>query len=324
MTASDISDKHRFLAQGNVYLPHIMIIEKIIEETPGVKTFHFNFKDEQIRDEFTFESGQFGEYSVFGVGEAPFCISSSPTRGDHLEFTLQRVGKVTNALHRLGVGAEIGFRGPYGNSFPIDLLQGKNLIFVGGGIGLAPLRSLIWNVLDNRDKYGDVQIIYGARSPADLCFRYDLDAWGDDKTVDVITTVDRQESRVQSPVSRVEAGNSRLQSQESRVGAGDSRLQTADSRLLREGFVPQVLEQVAPSAENAMAIVCGPPIMIRFTFPVLGKLGFTPEQMITTLEKRMKCGIGKCGRCNIGDIYVCRDGPVFTYAQIKRFISSEH
>ncbi|MCL0048612.1 FAD/NAD(P)-binding protein, partial [Dehalococcoidia bacterium] len=275
MTASNMS---RFLAQGNVYLPHIMVIEKIIDETPGIRTFHFNFKDEKLRDEFSFESGQFGEYSVFGVGEATFCISSSPTRRDHLEFTLQRVGKVTNALHRLGVGAEIGFRGPYGNSFPLDLLQGKNLVFVGGGIGLAPLRSLIWNVLDNRDKYGDIDIIYGARSPADLCFKYDLDAWGDNETVDMVTTVDR----------------------------GD------ESWKGREGFVPQVLEEVAPSAENAIAIVCGPPIMIRFTFPVLEKLGFRPEQMVTTLEKRMKCGIGKCGRCNIGNIYVCRDGPVFT------------
>ncbi|MCL0094990.1 FAD/NAD(P)-binding protein [Dehalococcoidia bacterium] len=287
MTASNRS---RFLAQGNVYLPHIMVIEKIIDETPGIRTFHFNFKDEKLRDEFSFESGQFGEYSVFGVGEATFCISSSPTRRDHLEFTLQRVGKVTNALHRLGVGAEIGFRGPYGNSFPLDLLQGKNLVFVGGGIGLAPLRSLIWNVLDNRDKYGDIHIIYGARSPADLCFKYDLDAWGNNETVNMVTTVDR----------------------------GD------ESWKGREGFVPQVLEEVAPSAENAIAIVCGPPIMIRFTFPVLEKLGFTPEQMVTTLEKRMKCGIGKCGRCNIGNIYVCRDGPVFTYAQIKSFISSEY
>jgi NAD(P)H-flavin reductase len=287
---TDISQRKKFLASGNVYLPHIAVIEKIIDETPGVRTFHFNFKDEKLREEFTFESGQFGEYSVFGIGEAPFCISSSPTRRNHLEFALQRVGKVTNALHRLGVGAEIGFRGPYGNSFPLDFLQDKNLVFVGGGIGLAPLRSLIWNVIDNRDKYENIGIIYGARSPADLCFKYDLDAWSKDKTIRMVTTVDR----------------------------GDA------SWKGRVGLVPKVLEEVAPSASNAVAIVCGPPIMIRFTFPVLERLGFTPEQMITTLEKRMKCGIGKCGRCNIGNIYVCRDGPVFTYAQIKSFISSEY
>lgn len=290
MAITDISSRRRFLAQGNVYLPHIAIIEKIIDETPGVRTFHFNFKDEKLRGEFTFDSGQFGEYSIFGIGEAPFCISSSPTKRDHLEFTTQKVGRVTNALHRLSVGAEIGFRGPYGNSFPLDFLEGKNLVFVGGGIALAPLRSLIWNVIDNRDKYKNIDVIYGARSPIDLCFKYDLDAWEKDKTINIVTTVDR--------------GN------ESWTG--------------REGFVPQVLEQVAPSPENAVAIVCGPPIMIRFTFPVLEKLGFTPEQIITTLEKRMKCGIGKCGRCNIGNIYVCRDGPVFTYAQIKDFISREY
>jgi len=290
MTVTDTSQRRRFLARGNVYLPHIAVIEKIIDETPTVRTFHFNFKDDGLRKEFTFESGQFGEYSVFGIGEAPFCISSSPTRRDHLEFALQRVGKVTNALHRLSVGAEIGFRGPYGNSFPLDSLQGKNLVFVGGGIGLAPVRSLIWNVIDNRDKYEKIDIIYGARSPADLCFKYDLDTWGKDKTVNMVTTVDK----------------------------GD------ESWTGKVGFVPQILEQVAPSASNAVAIVCGPPIMIRFTFPVLEKLGFTPEQMITTLEKRMKCGIGKCGRCNIGNLYVCRDGPVFTYAQIKSFVSNEY
>jgi len=290
MAVTDMSHRRRFLAGGNVYLPHIAVIKKVIDETPTVRTFHFNFKDDGLRKEFNFESGQFGEYSVFGIGEAPFCISSSPTRRDHLEFALQRVGKVTNALNRLGVGAEIGFRGPYGNSFPLDFLQGKNLVFVAGGIGLAPLRSLIWNVIDNRDKYEKADIIYGARSPADLCFKYDLDTWGKDKTVNMVTTVDK----------------------------GD------ESWAGRVGFVPQILEQVAPSASNAVAIVCGPPIMIRFTFPVLEKLGFTPEQMITTLEKRMKCGIGKCGRCNIGNLYVCRDGPVFTYTQIKSFVSNEY
>jgi sulfhydrogenase subunit gamma (sulfur reductase) len=289
MTTTNISPS-KFLAQDNVYLPHIVVIERIIEETPNIRTFHFNFKDKKLQKEFSFESGQFGEYSVFGIGEAPFCISSSPTRRHHLEFTAQRVGRVTNALHRLGVGAEIGFRGPYGNSFPLDFLQGKNLVFVGGGIGLAPLRSLIWNVLDNRGKYKDIEIIYGARTPADLCFKYDLDAWGKNKTVNMVVTVDK----------------------------GD------ESWTGRVGVVPKILEEVAPSAKNAVAIVCGPPVMIRFTFPVLTKLGFTPEQMLTTLEKRMKCGIGKCGRCNIGNIFVCRDGPVFSYAQIKNFVSSEY
>jgi sulfhydrogenase subunit gamma (sulfur reductase) len=290
MTVSDIDKRSRFFAQDNVYVPHIAVIERIIEETPNVRTFHFNFKDKKLAKEFRFESGQFGQYSVFGLGEATFCISSSPTQPDHLEFAVQRVGRVTNALHRLSVGAEIGFRGPYGNSFPLNELKGKNLVFVGGGIGLAPLRSLIWNVIDNRDKYKKIDIIYGARTPADLCFRYDLEAWDKDKTINMITTIDRE----------------------------------AEGWTGKVGLVPNVLTEAAPSAKDAVAIVCGPPIMIRFTFPALEKLGFTPAQMITTLEKRMKCGIGKCGRCNIGDVYVCRDGPVFSYEQIKNFASSEY
>jgi sulfhydrogenase subunit gamma (sulfur reductase) len=279
---TDLNHHQQFPADGNIYLPHIAIIEKIVDETYDTRTFHFNFKDEKLHREFAFESGQFAEYSVFGTGEATFCISSSPTRRDYLECCVRRVGKVTNALHRLSVGAEIGFRGPYGNSFPLDFLRRKNLVFVAGGIGLAPLRSLIWNVLDNRDQYDKVDIIYGARSPADLCFTYDLETWANNPTVNMVTTVDK------------------------------------------EGFVPAVTEQTAPSSHNAIAIVCGPPVMIRFTFPVLEKLGFTPDRMLTTLEKRMKCGVGKCGRCNIGNLYVCRDGPVFSYAQIKGFLSKEY
>jgi NAD(P)H-flavin reductase len=290
MSVTDISPRKRSASKENVYLPHIAVIDKIIEETPSVRTLHFNFKEDKLRKKFTFESGQFAQLSVFGVGEATFCISSSPTRNDHLECAINRVGLVTNALHRLGLGAEIGFRGPYGNSFPLKLMRGKNLVFVGGGIGLAPLRSVISNVLDNRNEYGKINIIYGARTPDDLCFKYDLDSWGKDKSINVAVTVDK----------------------------GD------ESWSGMEGFVPAVLEQVAPSSGDAVAIVCGPPIMIRFTFPVLEKLGFTPEQIITTLEKRMKCGIGKCGRCNIGNKYVCRDGPVFTYAQMKNFISDEY
>jgi len=290
MTVTDISQREGFLARGNVYLPHIAMIEKIVDETYDTRTFHINFKDKRLREEFTFRSGQFALCSVFGVGEAPFAISSSPTRKDHLEIAVRRVGRLTNALHRLGVGAEIGFRGSYGNGFPLDLLQGKNLVFVAGGIGLTPLRSLIWNVIDNRDKYEKIDIIYGARTPADLCFTYDLEAWEKDKSINMVTTIDKEDK----------------------------------GWIGRIGLVPVVLEQVAPSPDNAVALVCGPPIMIRFTFPVLTKLGFTPEQMMTTLEKRMKCGIGKCGRCNIGNVFVCRDGPVFTYAQIKGFVSSEY
>ncbi|MDY6853321.1 MAG: FAD/NAD(P)-binding protein [Thermodesulfobacteriota bacterium] len=273
----------------NVYIPHVMKIEKVIQETGNIKTFHFNFKDQSEKGKFAFKSGQFAEYSIFGEGEATFCISSSPTRMDHLEFSVMKAGKVTAAIHELQEGDEIGFRGPYGNWFPLDLLKEKNLVFVGGGIGLAPLRSLIWNVIDNRDSYGDVIVLYGARSPVDLSFKYDLEAWDKGDAIDMYTTVDR----------------------------GD------DAWTGRVGLIPPVLEEIGPSAQNTVAITCGPPIMIKFTLQSLAKLGFTPEQIVTTLEMKMKCGIGKCGRCNIGNIYVCKDGPVFTYAQIQNFLSDE-
>ncbi|MDY6861747.1 MAG: FAD/NAD(P)-binding protein [Thermodesulfobacteriota bacterium] len=284
-----MDDSKIFLNQGNPYLPHIMKIEKVIVETPTIKTFHFNFKDEKLRQEFTFKSGQFAEYSIFGSGECTFCVSSSPTRKDHMEFSVMKAGRVTGEIHNLEEGDEIGFRGPFGNCFPIDDLKGKNLVFIGGGIGLAPLRSLIWNVFDNRNEYRDITIIYGARSPNDLSFKYDLKAWEEEKTINMVTTVDR----------------------------GD------ESWTGKVGLVPHVLEEINPSPENSVAITCGPPIMIKFTLQSLEKLKFTPKQIITTLEMRMKCGIGKCGRCNIGNIYVCKDGPVFTYEQIQNFLSQE-
>jgi NAD(P)H-flavin reductase len=283
------SKKQDFLAQGNVYLPHIVRIEKIVEETPDTRTLHLCFEDEELRERFTFRPGQFGEYSVLGVGEAPFAICSSPTQRERMECTPRMVGKVTEAIHNLRVGDQMGFRGPYGNGFPMEELKGKSLVFIAGGIGLAALRSPILYALVNRGDYQKIDIVYGARSPQDLCYKYDLKSWEEDESVNMVTTVDR----------------------------GDEEWKG------RVGFVPQVLEEAAPSSENAVAFICGPPVMIRFTFPVLEKLGFTPDRIITTLEKRMKCGIGKCGRCNIGNIRVCTDGPVFTYAQIQNFISDE-
>jgi NAD(P)H-flavin reductase len=192
------------------------------------------------------------------------------------------VGRVTHALHQLNQGDLIGFRGPYGNHFPLDRLKGKNLLFVGGGIGLAPLRSLIHNVLDNRADYGEIAILYGARSPQDLCFKYDLETWSRNPLVKMITTVD--------------------------AGDGDWKGKV--------GLVPMVLEEIGPSADGAVAIICGPPIMIRFTLPVFFELKFSKENIITSLEMRMKCGIGKCGRCNVGSKYVCKDGPVFSLAKL--------
>jgi len=275
--------------EKNIYQPYLMEIIKVVPETGDTKTFHIQFQEASLRESFSFVAGQFAEYSVFGEGEATFCISSSPTRMSHLEFSVKRVGRVTHALHQLNEGDTIGFRGPYGNHFPLDKLKEKNLLFIGGGIGMAPLRSLIHNVVDTRADYREITILYGARSPQDLCFQYDLERWGGNPSLEMVTTVD----------------------------VGD------DNWKGKVGLVPMVLEEIKPSSKETMAITCGPPIMIRYTLKSLEKLGFTPSQVWTTLEMKMKCGLGKCGRCNIGPLYVCQDGPVFSLEEIQKFTSDE-
>ena len=270
---------------NSIYVPKKAKIYEVIQESPDTKTFRFKFCDEKVHKEFDFKPGQFCEFSVLGEGECTFCITSSPTRKEFLECSVKKVGKVTEMIHKLSEGDFIGFRGPYGNWFPIDDLKGKNLIFVGGGIGLAPLRSLIQYVIDNRKDYKKITILYGARSVSDLCYERDLKEWYKVPDCELILTVD--------PGGETPGWKGHV------------------------GFVPTVLEQIKPSVENAKVITCGPPIMIKFTVISLEKLGFSPEDIVTTLEMNMKCGLGKCGRCNIGHIYVCKHGPVFTYAQIK-------
>ena len=262
-----------------------MRIEKVTDEAPGVKSFRLKFSEDGDREQFKFKAGQFGEYSVFGEGESTFCIASSPTRTEYIECTFRQVGRVTSALAQKEEGEFIGFRGPYGNIFPLDEWYEKNLLFIAGGIALPPLRSVIWNVLDLRDKFKDVTILYGSRSVADLVYKQELDEWGKRSDVKLVTTVD----------------------------PGGETLDWKG----KVGFVPSILSSMEPSSENTIAIVCGPPIMIKFTFPELMKLGFTPETIYTTLENRMKCGVGKCGRCTVGPVYVCKDGPVFTYKQLQ-------
>jgi NAD(P)H-flavin reductase len=262
-----------------------MRIEKVTEEAPGVRTFRLVFADEAEGAAFSFKTGQFGLYSVFGEGESTFCIASSPERKGYIECTFRQAGRVTKALADKEEGDIIGFRGPYGNTFPIEGWHGKNIIFVAGGIALPPLRSVIWNILDLREKYKDVTIFYGARSVEDLVYKHELEEWKNRDDVNLITTVD---PGGETPEWKGEVG-----------------------------FVPAIIEKVAPSCENTIALVCGPPIMIKLTMPVLEKLGFKPENIFTTLENRMKCGIGKCGRCNTGSNYVCKDGPVYTMAQLK-------
>jgi NAD(P)H-flavin reductase len=268
----------------NIYKPYLMEIENIIEETPDVRTFRLKFKNTEDAEKFSFKAGQFGEYSVFGEGESTFCVASSPTRKGYIECTFRKAGRVTNALANLETGDTIGFRGPYGNTFPIEQWEGKNLLYIAGGIALPPMRCVIWNTIDLRDKYKDITIVYGARSVSDLVYKHELKEWEERSDIRLVTTVD---PGGQTPDWKGEIG-----------------------------FVPMVLEKLSPSSENTIAILCGPPVMIKFTMPVLKKLGFQDKDIYTTLENRMKCGFGKCGRCNVGKVFVCKDGPVFSYEQI--------
>jgi NAD(P)H-flavin reductase len=268
----------------SIYKPYLMEIEQIVEETPDVRTFRLKFKNSEEAENFSFKAGQFGEYSVLGEGESTFCVASSPTRKGYIECTFRKAGRVTNALANLEIGDTVGFRGPYGNTFPIEQWEGKNLLYIAGGIALPPMRCVIWNTLDLREKYKDITIVYGARSVSDLVYKHELKEWEERPDVKLITTVD---PGGQTPEWKGEIG-----------------------------FVPMVLERIAPSSENTVAILCGPPVMIKFTMPVLKKLGFKDKDIYTTLENRMKCGFGKCGRCNVGKVFVCKDGPVFSYEQI--------
>jgi NAD(P)H-flavin reductase len=266
---------------SNIYLPHLATITEIEAQTPDTTMLRVTLDDPTLALSFTYGPGQFAELSIFGVGECPISIASTPTRRGSLEFCVRAVGQVTNALHELDVGSKIGIRGPYGNSFPLPEL--KNLLFIGGGIGLAPLRSLINYVLDSRDHYGGVELVYGARSPQELAFKDELNSWGEQEGVTVYLTVDRGDERWRGPV----------------------------------GFVPPFLREIDPSPQGKVAFTCGPPIMIKLVMEALEEMGFPPDRIVTTLEMKMKCGVGKCGRCNIGSRYICRDGPVFTLEQLK-------
>jgi len=267
------------------YMSSKMRIVSITDETVDTKTFRLEFCDTEQGATFEFHAGQFGLYSVFGAGEATFCIASSPTEKGYIECSVKRTGKVTDELHQRNVGDIIGFRGPYGNWFPIDQMEGKNLLFVAGGIGLAPLNSLIRNCLDWRDRFKDISILYGARSVDDLVYKERLDAWQQMKDVHTVYTVD---PGGETPEWKGEVG-----------------------------LAPTVLMSMKPKPENTVVVLCGPPIMIKFVMESLVELGFSRESAYTTLENRMKCGVGKCGRCNVGNLYVCKDGPVFRCSDLR-------
>lgn len=265
----------------NPLIPGVVEVIDIVDETPDVKTFYVKSPDGGVP--FDVMPGQLAMVSLVPVGEGMFSVSWQEGN-DHLQFAIKNVGLMTNELHRIEVGQKLGVRGPYGNGFPVEECKGKNMLFIGGGIGLAPLRSFIKYCFKHREDYGKITIIYGSRSYADLCFKNELfDLWPKEKDTEVYITIDNPEEGWDGHV----------------------------------GFVPAYLEELNISPENTIAVTCGPPIMIKFVLQALEKMGYKDEQVITTLEMRMKCGIGKCGRCNIGSEYICLDGPVFTLAQLR-------
>ena len=262
-------------------IPQVGIITDIRQETPDVKTFRVNAPGGGKL--FEHMPGQCAMVCVPGVGEAMFSITSSPTNKEFQEFSIKRCGTLTDCLHSLEVGAQILVRGPYGNHFPVDsALKGQDLLFIAGGIGLAPLRSVINYVLDNRADYGKVDILYGSRSADDLVQLKEIqEVWMKQEGVNVHLTIDRPQEGWDGHV----------------------------------GFVPSYLKELNFDTHKT-ALLCGPPIMIKFCLQGLQELGFDKSQVFTTLELRMKCGVGKCGRCNIGSKYVCKDGPVFRCDQL--------
>lgn len=274
---------------NNPYLPYPVRIDSIVTETEdrNLKTFKFVFLNPEDEGKFSYTPGQFAELSVAGLGEIPIGIASSPTEKGFVKFTVNKVGKVSSHLHNMRVGDIMGVRGPLGNWYPWELLQGKNVVIIGGGFAFTTLRSSIVYMLDpaNRSRFGEINVVYGARSPGLLLYKEELAAWEQRDDIKMHITVD---------------------------GTNDPNWK------YNVGFVPAVTKQKAPSSDNAYAIICGPPIMIKFTLPVLTELGFPPDRIISSLEMRMKCGIGICGRCNIGTEYVCKDGPVFSLEKLSQ------
>jgi NAD(P)H-flavin reductase len=268
---------------NNPYLPILATIQKVKPETYDTTTFTLQIDDPEERKAFHYRPGQFIEASVFGAGEAPFCIASSEQGRDTLDLTVRRLGRVTKALHAMGVGGQVGLRGPLGNWFPSAELYGKHILFVAGGLGLAPLRPQIHDVYRERGKFASVSVLVGARTQADLVYRDELEEWKKLEGLTCLLTVDV----------------------------------ATEGWTENVGVVGSLLPQVKFAPKDGVVFVCGPPIMIRFVVRDLETMGFTRDSIYTTLEQNMRCGIGKCNHCMMGDKYVCLDGPVFTYEQLQ-------
>ncbi len=260
-------------------VPKPAIVKRIINESNEVKSFILEKEDGSLMDSLP---GQFIEISIPGIGESTFAISRLSEDKRCFTVSIKRIGHTTKMLHRLAVGEIIGYRGPYGNHFPIDQWRKKDIVVIAGGIGLAPLRPVIDHLIKNRENYGAIHIIFGARSPQDILFKDDLENWKNDSSVSVTLTIDIPH----------EGWNGRV------------------------GFVPAVVKDLGIKPNDTIALVCGPPIMIKYTAAALEELKWQKDQIFTTLEMKMQCGIGQCGRCNIGSIMICKDGPVFCLNEI--------
>jgi sulfite reductase subunit B len=266
--------------EPNLYAPQPAKLLRVENLTPSEKVFEFQLEEGKILGH---RPGQFVEVSVMGIGEAPISVASTPTRDVTFQLAIRNVGNVTRALHNLKVGTVIGVRGPFGNGFPIESLEGKDLLLIAGGIGLFPLRSLIQYVMDQRETFGRVVILFGVRSPKERVFTSELEAWREEPSVEFHETVDRGDESWEGHI----------------------------------GVITTLIPGIEISPARTMAVVVGPPIMYRFVVGELKKKGLADEQIILSLERRMKCGIGKCGHCQIDGVYVCQEGPVFTLAQLR-------
>ncbi|MFC1645877.1 FAD/NAD(P)-binding protein [Candidatus Omnitrophota bacterium] len=265
----------------NPYNPIKAKLVDVIEESPTIKTFVFN----NSNGGFVFETGQFAELQVPGLGEAPFTPSSNPAFNMQFDITVMKVGRVTDKLHSIKKGVELGIRGPYGKGYPLNEFKGKEVYVVGGGVGLAPLRSLLYALLNNKQDYKKIVFRYGARTPNDIIYKDLVKDWQKGSDIDVRLTVDKAD--------KAWKGN--------------------------EGVVTTILNKKDINIGNAVGIVCGPPIMMKFATFKLIEMGFKDSQVYLSMEKNMSCGIGKCGHCRVGNFYCCKDGPVFTYDKIKNF-----
>ena len=272
----------------NIYIPLLTKVRSVVTENKvnDIKTIELEFQKEEDYKNFNYIPGQFAEISIIGKGECPIGIASSPTEEGTIKFTIKRMGTVTSSFHNREVGDVVGVRGPFGNGWPLEDMKGKNIVVIGGGFAFSTLRSLVLYLLDEkyRKDYGDITVIYGNRDSGEVLYQDVLEEWQKRDDIKIVLTIDREEEGWPEKV----------------------------------GFVAPIVKEVAPSADNAVVVVCGPPIMIKTTISVLEELNFADEQILNSLEMRMKCGVGKCGRCNIGNKYVCIDGPVFSLAELKK------